>query len=521
VSGKGVFQTPGLVTGAAVALTMLLMLALNVVPMANNDLWILLKVGELIVTDHKIPETVLFPFTAVRDNHFNAHEWLVSVIYHEFDHLWGFDSLIWIMGVFALVQFGLCVALARRQSGSLGVALILSALAMLCANFRYVMRPELFALLFLVLLLIVLDRHRRGQRWPVLLWSIPIAVLWANCHGSFLLAPGIAGLFALGTAWTTARAGSGTPAQRILAGVRASVPFAVASVVMTLACALNPAGWSLLAFPFQLQKSELIRHVIKEWLPTFSPLFMEAPVFRVFMAIFVASLVPVIWLRRHLQATDVLLYLFFAALALERSRHIVWFGFVALYVVGRLLAHVRLDRRRELQVQGAAAALALAGFCACMAFGNVLGSRIYHAYSDNFNRAFIAELDDPRMSGNIFNSYELGGELIYRDWPRLKPFIDSRVDSYGDDYLAFDIRLLQDEAMLNDFLEHNRVNYMLLLWRDFMLKIHDMPSIRANWHVRLSNGDMWLLERNVHFPAEPASPAASAAAAASAASAAR
>gem|GEM_PF-1328235 len=514
MSGKGAFQTPGLVTGAAIAMAVLLMLALNVVPMANNDLWILLRVGEMIVTDHKIPDTVLFPFTAVRDNHFNAHEWLVSVIYHEFDHLWGLDSLIWIMGVFALVQFWLCVVLARRQAGSLGIALILASLAMVCANFRYVMRPELFALLFLVLLLLVLDRQRRERRWPVLLWAIPITVLWANCHGSFLLAPGICGLFALGTAWTTARAASGTPAQRIRAGVLEGLPFAVASVVMTAACALNPAGWSLLAFPFQLQKSELMRRVIKEWLPTFSPLFMAVPVFRVFMAIFIASLAVVIWLRRHLQATDVLLYAFFAALALERSRHIVWFGFIALYVCGRLLAHVRFERRRELQVQGAAAALAFAGFCACMAFGNVLGSHIYKAYSDNFDRAFIEELGNPAMSGNVFNSYELGGELIYRDWPRLKPFIDSRVDSYGDDYLAFDIRLLQDEAMLNDFLEHNHVNYMLLLWRDFRLKIHDMPSIHANWHTRLSNGDMWLLERNVHFPAEPATAAASAASAA-------
>ena len=505
-----------LVTAAAVTFAVALMLMLTVVPVANNDVWILMKVGELIVDTGKIPETVLFAFTTVRDNHFNAHEWLVSVIYHEFDHLWGLDSLIWIMGVFALVQFGLCVWLARRQSGSLGVALILSMLAMVCANFRYVMRPELFALLFLVLLLIVLDRYRQSRRWPTLLWTILLAMAWANCHGSFLLAPGIVGLFALGTAWTAARATPGALASRARAGLREGLPYAVAVVAMTAACAVNPAGWSLLTFPFQLQQSGLIKQVIKEWLPTFSPMFMAASPFWVFMVIFVASLAVVVRLRRHLEATDVLLYVVFTALAMERSRHIVWFGFIAMTVCARLLRHVRLERPRELRVQGAAAVLAFVGFCVCMTVGNVLGSRVYFAPSDNFSADLVAELADPKVSGNVFNTYELGGELIYRDWPRLKPSIDSRVDSYSDEYLLFHIRLLQDEKLLNLFLDANHVNYMLLLWRDFRLKIHDMPSIAANWHVRLSNGDIWLLERNVHVPEAPVP--ATAASSASAAS---
>ena len=108
------------------------------------------------------------------------------------------------------------------------------------------------------------------------------------------------------------------------------------------------------------------------------------------------------------------------------------------------------------------------------------------------------------MTGNVLNSYELGGELIYRDWPRLKPSIDSRVDSYGDDYLLFSIQLLQDEKLLDLFLEGNRVSYMLLLRRDFELAIRRMPSIRANWHIRLTDGDIFLLERNAPLPAAAA-----------------
>ena len=493
--------TPGVVKALAIALPLLLMLALNVVPTANNDVWILMKVGELIVDTGKIPQTLLFPFTTVVDNHFNAHEWLVSVVFHEFDRLLGLKSLMWIMGAFALLQFWLCVRLARRQSGSLGVGLLLATLAMICANYRYVMRPELFALLFLVCLLSVLDRYRSERRAGALLWTIPIAILWANCHGSFLLAPGIAGLFAIGEAWTAASAVSGEPPARARAGLRAGLPYAVAALAMTAASTLNPAGWHLLALPFQLQQSGVIRSVIKEWLPTFSPLFVVERAFWIFVAIGVASCAVVIRLRRHLCATDLLLFVFFAALALERQRHIVWFGFVAMTVCARLIGRLRIEARRETQLQGASAGLALVAFVACMLFGNAVGARIYFAPSNNFDPVLVRELADPKVAGNVLNSYELGGELIYRDWPRLKPSIDSRVDSYGDDYLLFSIRLLSEEKLLDLFLEGNRVSYMLLLSRDFNAGVRTMPSIRANWHIRWTDGDIFLLERNVALPA--------------------
>ena len=494
----------GLVTWAAVGLSVLLMLVMNVVPVGNNDVWILMKVGELIVDTGKIPDTVLFAFTTVRDNHFNAHEWLVSVIYHEFDRLLGLHRLMWVTGGFALLQFALCVVLAQRRAAGLGAALTMAMLAMMCANLRYVLRPELFALLFLVWQLLVLDRYRTDRRWTTLLWLLPVAILWANCHGSFIVAPAIAGLFALGEGLSATFAATGSTADRLRVGLRAGLPYAIAAIAMTVACAVNPAGWALLKFPFQLQQSGAMRQLIKEWLPTFSALFVVERAFWIFIAVLAATLALVVALRRFLSITDALLLAFFTALALERSRHIVWFGFIALYVCAGLVGHLRLERRRELGLRAASAGLALAAICACAVFGNAAHGFFYEVPSNNFSPALVTELANPGMTGNVLNSYELGGELIYRDWPRLKPSIDSRVDSYGDDYLLFSIQLLQDEKLLDLFLEGNRVSYMLLLRRDFELAIRRMPSIRANWHIRLTDGDIFLLERNAPLPAAAA-----------------
>jgi hypothetical protein len=89
----------------------------------------------------------------------------------------------------------------------------------------------------------------------------------------------------------------------------------------------------------------------------------------------------------------------------------------------------------------------------------------------------------------------LGSELIYRAWPRLKPSIDSRIDSYGDDYLLDQHRMLTDEQHLSAFIDRYDVRYMLLLWRDFE-SVKDMPLLRqTGWKMRYADHKMVLLQK--------------------------
>jgi hypothetical protein len=490
-----------LLRAGALALAVVLVLLLDLVPIASNDLWLQVKVGELIVRDGSIPRTLLFPFVAA-DNPFNAHEWLPSIVFHLLATALGdVDRLMLVQGALGLALFGLCFALARRLSGSFGAALVLALAAQGIANFRFVMRPELFALFLLVALLAVLTRYRDERRPFTLAWIFPIALLWANCHGSFVLAPLVAGLFAAGEALQAALAARGeTPATRLRAACRYSAPYAAAAVLALLASLLNPRGAGLLRFATDVQGSGAIRSMIKEWLPTLHPLFVATPAFRIFVAAAAALVAVLVALRRHVTATDLLLVALFGGLALQRNRHVVWFGFAMLVVVAGLIGRARVDGRTERRLCFGALALALGGTLACLAWGNVRGDHPYASASNNFTRPMIAQLADPALHGNVFNSYELGAELIYRDWPRLKPSIDSRVDSYGDDYFLLHLRSLHDEGLLVAFLDAWHVNHMLLTWRDFDHDVRAMPRIAAAWHVRASDAKMLLLERNVALP---------------------
>jgi len=152
--------------------------------------------------------------------------------------------------------------------------------------------------------------------------------------------------------------------------------------------------------------------------------------------------------------------------------------------------------RHELALRWAACALAALCLALGLRWGNARGATPDFSPSNNFSAPMIAELAAPDMRGKVFNSYELGSEIIYRDWPRLKPVIDSRIDSYGDDYFLFFNRLLLDQGLLMQFLDAAQVDHMLLLRRDFDARVRFMPTIAADWHVRLGDERMLLLERN-------------------------
>jgi hypothetical protein len=481
---------------AAMVATAVWMTLLNFVPVSSNDFWLQAKIGEIIVATGEIPKTVLFPFTWAKDYAFNAHEWLPSIVFHLFDNAVGNSGLLFVQGAIGLVQFGLCVMFAIRLSGSLGAALLLAAMAMIVANYRYHLRPEIFALLLLTSLLYLLSVHRIARRDRILLWSMPIALVWANAHGSFLLGPVVASLYAAGEALESVRHDRHhTWSARLRKAAMAGAPYAGVSVAMAAVSLLNPAGIGLLRFALELTGSEVTKMFISEWSPTLSAQFMERPPFWIFVAAVTGSSALLAVYRRHVTVTDVLLLVVFAVLALQRTRFVVLYGFVALAVCARVVGvlgvrHAVVDRA----LMAVAIVVAILGIAMTMRFGNLWGAYPFKAPSTNFSPQMIERLSRAEMNGNVFNSYELGAELIYRSYPRLRPSIDSRNDSYGDRYFLLHDNLMIDEAPMKAFVEDFDVRYMLLLRRDFD-RVSKHKELLAHWRLELVDQRAVLLVR--------------------------
>jgi hypothetical protein len=140
-------------------------------------------------------------------------------------------------------------------------------------------------------------------------------------------------------------------------------------------------------------------------------------------------------------------------------------------------------------------ALCVVGAAALASFGNFYRAYPYETPSWNFTPPLIDYVEANRLEGNVLNSYELGAELIHRFYPRLRPSIDSRLDSYGEMYFLHSLRLMQSEPEMLKFIGEYDVRYMLLLWRDFE-SVRPMKGLAANgWSVRFADHKMVLLGR--------------------------
>jgi hypothetical protein len=479
----------------ALAGALALVMVLTCVPLGPNDFWLQAHIGGMVWSGQGLPQTVLFPFAEVRDFPFHAHEWLPSVAFHLMLEGLGYRNLQFVQGALGLGVFWLAFRLARRLTASYPVALYLALVAMAGINYRFFMRPEIFALVFILLQLNLLAEYQLTRRLRYLAWMVPLALLWANCHGSFPIGLVIIGLFGAGEAADAALAAKGQAARaRLRAGLRALAPSAAFGAAMLLATLANPYGYRLYVFAWDFSRWELTRLTIVEWLPTFSEYFMQSNAFAVYVYLLLLCGAAVVAFRRRLAAADVLLLAAFFALSTDRLRHVVLFALVAVYVVARLTGprYAGAPERRPLALL--IAAIALSGGWVAQK-GNLFGAYPYYTASNNFSEPMIDFIAERRLKGNVLNSFALGAELIYRFYPDLRPSIDSRIDAYGEAYSAHMDYILINEAALLEFIGRYDVRYMLLLHSEFN-NIRGMKGLQqSGWRMLIADHRMVLLER--------------------------
>lgn len=463
-------------TAAAIVVVALLCF----VPPSTNDFWLQAAVGRLIWTTGEIPGSALFPFTEVRDFPFHAHEWLSSLAFFLLQDRLGHDTLIFVQGLLGLSLFALLYRLAHRLTNSFAASLFIAVAAMVAANYRFSLRPELFALLLAALQLNLLTGYRESGRAAYLAACVPLGLLWANLHGSAPVALAITGAFAAGA----------------LIERRPALPYAACLLVMALAMLVNPYGVSLFSFAWSMENATFLRSYIYEWTPTLHGPFVGSRGFWAFIAYVALIGAAVGAARGRVSATGALLLAVFGYLAITAQRHIALFAIVSAYPLSLALAHSTRQWERLRAVQLGLPALLVTGACLLVAYGNLYGGYPYFVPSNRFSPLLVEYLENESVRGNVLNSYSLGGELVYRYYPRLRPAIDSRIDVYGESYARYLDALSHDAGLFREFVERYNVRYVLLPWQEFDEGIRRMPELqRDGWHMAFADHRMVLLAR--------------------------
>ena len=203
--------------------------------------------GRWILEHGAIPKTDPFSATHAGGEWF-AHEWLAGLgfaLAHDavgWQGLVVFSALVLVLAHVFLYRF-----LVRRGDGVL-ISFIAVNGAAWVSSAHWLARPHLWTILFLVLWVAILESVTQGRlrpRWLAVL--PPLAALWANLHGGFLIALGTLACYGAGTLlrarpWP----GSGRAAAPDRSRARALlIPLTATSAASAVAVLINPWGWRL------------------------------------------------------------------------------------------------------------------------------------------------------------------------------------------------------------------------------------------------------------------------------------
>jgi hypothetical protein len=368
--------------------------AAALVPLDNNDVWIHLTTGRLILEEGAVPTADRYSFTAA-GNRYVAHEWLAAVLYALGERAAGAPGVVAVGKVLpALALVAALLAAVAATGAPWGRALPVPLLALTVFRRRIVARPELLALPLLLAALALLHRDRRaaraGRRTRAVYWLVPIELVWVNLHGSFPLGIALVLVFALvevaeellaprdrraalvraggvavavaAAAWLAGRSPSafGMAAAAAVAGtallfafdgyrplfrprpssaLRSSPRLLAVAALMALAVSINPLGAEIYTFPFEFTAADNpITSGVNEWKPLLAADHLSGslalPAYCAYLALWCAALAIGAW-RRRLGMLELGLLLLLGILPLRHSR---WMGLFALGTTPALVA---------------------------------------------------------------------------------------------------------------------------------------------------------------------------------------
>src|SRR5437016_2500541 len=452
----------------------------------DPDIWWHLRNAEYLFQHHQLPRADMYSFTVAGHPWIN-HEWLSEIPYYLAWRAGGLSGVNAVMfATISLIFLGV-LYLSYIETRHFKAAIVACSFLTFIASVSFGPRTILFGYLYLVLLLIILQRFRQKGSAP--LWLIPpLFCLWANTHGSWSL--GLI-IFSIITAagfvqgsWGRVDAQRWTPAQM--------GKLVVTGLASVAALFVNPFGWRLVFYPFDMAYRQRlnISHVA-EWV---SVDFHDVRG-KFVLALLLTLLVTALLRRTRWQLAELGMVLFALYSGLTYVRFLFLLAIVIAPVLTRILEFVPQYRPK-------ADTPLINALVICLMIGSIIhywptSAEMQKSISEKYPTQALTYLKAHPPDGPVLNFYLWGGYLAWNDRD-LKVFIDSRVDIYEyagvlKDYLDL-LNLSQSKSILDKY----KIRYVLFPQPGgysesaltYVLE-HD-----SQWKVIYSDATTVLLERN-------------------------
>ncbi len=364
------------------------------------------------------------------------HSWLAQVIFFLSYRCFHLAGLYLIRYLLLAAAFGLIYFSARKKIGERGAA-VLTLLGILAANQRFVVRPELFTFAFIALLLFLLEseKFRAGSRF----FALPLlSAVWANLHGGFILGVVIIWLSCLGEGLSLILPGFDSPLSSSGRKWRRLLLIAALSAA---AAGLNPSGFQV--YNYYSSEISKLSSFIYVWQPFPWSAWRSWTLSQAFFPLLIL-LGALSFIRRRRRLSHLLIFLFFSYLGVKAVRNIYIFYIITPFVLAvnfQRLTGDNLTARMVKRLTFPALIVILIGVIIYphyqrdpfrndihREFGGGISAVTYPVEVSKF-------LSASGIRSPIFNSFGIGGYLVWKLWPERKVYLDGRLSVYRPPFL--------------------------------------------------------------------------------------
>jgi len=467
----------------------MLLVLLGILGMATHfaidtDVWWHLKAGEWMVENRAIIQEDPFSFTKGGTSWQYPGVWVQAGLYLLYDWFGPGALNLWTSITVALIFF-VVWKMCEGNEIVIAVAVILSAVA---AAIYWNARPYLLTFLIFVLMVFILDRYYRigvGK-----LWLLPVLmVVWVNSHGGFLagfilIAPYIADAFF--KFW----ASKFEEGERKVAAKEKLFHLVLILVLMFVGSVLTPHGFDLWALPFTTVGRQAEQLLINEWQ---SPDFHDSSMLP-FAAMLVIAIALLGGKKDRAAVYEILLLGGFGVLGLISMRNIFFFSIVAPPIFTRYAGPVLksigedLNLRLKLDFDSKPTKISgminvglvfLVGLVVLFQISKFLPvSANLEDFEERYPVAAVEFLKEEMPEGNMFNTYNYGGYLIWalEEYP---VFVDGRADLFGDEIILPLYRILTGSDEWEQVFDEWEIGFVIVEPEAYLV-----PNLeRAGWQL--------------------------------------
>jgi len=428
----------------------------------NQDLGRHLKLGQIIWQTKSVPNTNFFSWTEP-DYPFINHHWLSEVIFYGLYNLGGIKILIVLTTLLALLSFFLIfLSLGHNQKRYFLLLGVVSILSIGLLSERTDIRPEVFGFLGVAFFWWILIKNKERLRWSFWL-LLPAQLLWVNLHITFCFGLIIYFFFFLDRLWARRRQ------VYLLARREKKIDLFIALAALQgfflLAISfLNPNTWRGVLYPLTIFRNYGYT-IVENQSPFFLEKLMVNPSITIFKITIALLILSFILNFRKISFFNLANAVFFGVLSWKAIRHFPFLGLISLPVlvdnfyqfceskniIWRIWERLKIRKFFNFLTGIAIFVILIGGIYGVVSNQYFLRYQKGDYFGLGIPAGFSKATDfliEQKITGRMFNNFDIGGYLIWRLFPEWRVFVDNRPEAYSKDFFqSFYIPMQNDPVV--------------------------------------------------------------------------